>query len=236
MQETARLYYFTKDEYGIDNVRKRRLKLSFPNLVNDVFELRPFDFGAGKQGRRLRGAWNKAIKRHSRTQGFISFAESWSVPTMWGHYADNHQGVCLGFDIPVQREDGRRYVEKIKYVDKLFPMEPLVLTDESYNERMVAIARKTKSSHWSYEQEWRCWFSLSSEEIKIKQQKPEELFFVNFGSNLSLREVIFGVKSIHTTEGFKSLLSPEDDVEFTTARPSFRSFAMVPQRHSDLKK
>lgn len=236
MPNTVRLFYFTNDHWGRENVEKRRLKLSFPSLVNDVFELRPFDFGEGDQGRLLRGAWNEAIEKHSMTQGFISFAESWAVPTMWGHYADNHKGVCLGFDLPIRRGDGDEYADKIEYVDDLHAMDARVLTDAAYNERMVNIARKTKSSHWSYEQEWRYWFLLSGDEKKMKQEKPRELFFAEFGSNLVLREVIFGAKSIHTTERFKALLYPEDNVEFTTARPSFRRFAMVPQRHPSLIK
>lgn len=236
MPNTIRLYKFTNDRWGKDNVEKRQLKLSFPSLVNDVFELRPFDFGQGDQGRVLREAWRKAIEIHSMSQGFISFAESWAVPTMWGHYADNHKGICLGFDLPIRRGDGRKYANKIDYVDDLHPMDTRVLTDDAYNARMVDIARKTKSSHWSYEEEWRYWFSLSVEEKKMKQENPEEPIFVKFDSSLVLREVIFGAESIHTTESFKELLYPEDNVEFTTARPSFRRFAMVPQRHPDLIK
>ncbi|RUS58860.1 DUF2971 domain-containing protein [Pseudorhodobacter sp. E13] len=236
MSKTVRLYYFTNDQWGKENVEKRRLKLSFPSLVNDVFELRPFDFGEGEQGRLRRLAWNKAIETHSMTQGFISFAKSWSVPTMWGHYANNHKGICLGFDIPILRDDDAAFAERIEYVDQLHPMNERVFTDAAYNASMVEIARKTKSSHWSYEQEWRCWFSLSGEEKKMKQTKLGELFFANFDTNLVLREVIFGVNSIHTSETFRTLLRPEDNVKFTTARPSFRRFEMVPQLHSSLKK
>ncbi|UWP98148.1 DUF2971 domain-containing protein [Aliiroseovarius crassostreae] len=236
MPNTIRLFHFTNDRWGAENVKKRRLKLSFPNLVNDVFELRPFDFGKGEQARILRGAWSQAIEKHSMTQGFISFSKSWVVPTMWGHYADNHKGVCLGFDLPIRRDDGVEYADKIDYIDNLRAIDKRILTDVAYNEKMTKIARKTKSSHWSYEEEWRCWFSLSDEEKKLKQAKPDERIFVKFGPNLVLREVIFGVNSTHTTESFKALLHTEDNVEFTTARPSFRRFAMVPQRNPSLVK
>ena len=236
MPNTMRLFYFTSDHWGKENIEKRRLKLSFPSFVNDVFELRPFDFGKGEDGRLLRNAWSKAIDKHSMSQGFISFVENWAVPTMWGHYAANHRGVCLGFDLPVQRADGKKYADKIEYVSELYPMNARVLSDINYNEQMVNIARKTKSAHWSYEQEWRYWFSLSDEEMKLKKEFPENLFFVNFDSTLVLREVIIGYKSVHTTESLKALLHPGDNVNFTTARPSFRRFAMVPQRYPGLIK
>ncbi|WP_139196339.1 hypothetical protein [Salinihabitans flavidus] len=101
---------------------------------------------------------------------------------------------------------------------------------------MVEIARKTKSSHWSYEEEWRYWFPLSDKEKGLKLAKPDELFFADFDANLVLREVIFGAKSAHTTENFKTFLRQADSVKFTTARPSFRRFAMVQQRLASLKK
>lgn len=236
MSNTVRLFYFTSDRWGKDNLEKRRLKLSFSNLVNDIFEERPFDFGKGEQGRQLRRDWRNAIDKHSMTQGFISFSESWAVPTMWGHYADNHKGVCLGFDLPSRRGDGVEYADKIDYIDNLHPIDGRIHTDIGYLKSMITFASKTKSSHWSYEKEWRCWFSLSDAEKKLKKAKPDKPFYAGFGENLVLREVIFGVKSTHTSESFKALLRPEDNVEFTTARPSFRRFAMVPQRDQSLIK
>lgn len=236
MSNTVRLFYFTSDHWAAENVKNRRLKLSFPNLVNDIFELQPFDFGDGKQARSLRHTWRRAIEEHSMSQGFISFSESWAVPTMWGHYADNHKGVCLGFDLPIRREDGVSYVDKIEYVDNLYPIDARIVTDSEYNAKMVKIARTTKSSHWSYENEWRYWFSLTKSEKRRKCEKPDELFFVDFGPNLVLREVIFGAKSAHSTATFKTLLRQEDNVKFTTERPSFRRFAMVPQQHPSLNK
>ena len=137
---------------------------------------------------------------------------------------------------PIRRDDQVAYADQIEYVDNLHPMDGRVLTDEVYNRKMVDIARKTKSSHWSYEEEWRYWFSLSDEEIRQKRANPSELFFASFDSNLVLREVIFGAKSTHTTEEFKAFLRQTDDVKYTTARPSFRRFAMVPQQNENFQK
>lgn len=236
MPNTVRLYHFICDHWAAENVKSQRLKLSFPNLVNDIFEFQPFDFGIGGQGRLLRKAWRRQIDKYSMSQGFISFSESWSVPTMWGHYANNHRGVCLGFDLPIRRDDQAAYGDKVVYVDALHPMDNRVHTDDEYNLKMVDIARKTKSRHWSYEEEWRYWFSLTDIEKEQKNANPEQLFFANFDVNLVLREVIIGAKSSHTAEGFKEFLHPTDDVKFTTARPSFRRFMMVPQQNEKYQK
>lgn len=229
MSKTIRLYHFINDEFGLENIQERRLKLAFPDSVNDLFELRPFDFGEGPQGRKLRTAWKRAISQHSKSQGFISFSESWSVPTMWAHYADNHKGICLGFDLPIYRDAETVLGDKIDYVDELIEMDERVLTDTEYNQNMQDIAKRTKSIHWEYEQEWRYWVSLDDTEKQKKLDNPSTIFFADFDNKLVLREVILGARSECSTKNIRDLLKPSDDVEFITARPSFRSFAMVPQ-------
>ncbi|TMV11779.1 DUF2971 domain-containing protein [Arenibacterium halophilum] len=236
MKNTIRVYHFICDHWAAENVRNSRLKLSFSDNVNDLFELMPFDFGYDEDARVRRKAWKCARAKHSVSQGFISFSENWNVPTMWAHYADNHKGVCLGFDLPLNRNDGTPYATKIKYVDRLYPMDARILTDETYNREMVKIASETKSNHWSYEKEWRFWFSLSGAERDLKNANSNQLIFADFDENLALKEVIFGVKSSHTTDGFKALLDQPDEVKFTTARPSFRRFEMVPQLRPSLQK
>ncbi|MCJ7872645.1 DUF2971 domain-containing protein [Phaeobacter sp. J2-8] len=236
MSNTVRLFHFTCDHWAAENVKNRRLKLSFPNDVNDIFEFMPFDFGDSEKARSFRTAWKTAIDGYSKSQGFISFSESWAVPTMWGHYANNHKGVCLGFDLPIRRGESIAYADKIRYIDKLRPISERDLADTKYKDQLVNFARMTKSNHWSYEEEWRYWFSLSQTEKELKLTKPNEVFFANFDANLVLREVIFGARSTHTTESFKTLLRETDDVKFTTARPSFRRFAMVTQQLASLNK
>lgn len=148
MANTIRLYHFVNDQFGCENLIKRRLKVSFSNEVNDLFEMKPFNFGGKIEAQKLRSAWNIAIRKHSTEQGFISFTEDWSTPTMWAHYADNHKGICLGFDLPIYDPHGTSYADKIEYVDDLVPLDERVTTDRDYNKIMVKIARSTKSAHW----------------------------------------------------------------------------------------
>ncbi|MEP2980686.1 MAG: DUF2971 domain-containing protein [Lentilitoribacter sp.] len=223
MSKTIRLYHFVNDEFGLENIKERRLKLAFPDSVNDLFELRPFDFGKGRKGRKLRNAWGQSIREFSKSTGFISFSESWSVPTMWAHYADNHKGICVGFDLATELGD------KIEYIDKLIEMDECALTDTEYNQKMQDIAKRTKSIHWAYEQEWRYWFLLDDTEKQKKLDNPSTISFVDFDNKLVLREVIIGARSKCSTKNIQDLLKPSDDVVFITARPSFRNFAMVPQ-------
>ena len=38
----------------------------------------------------------------NETKGLICFSRTWSNPLLWGHYAEKHTGIALGFDVPDQ--------------------------------------------------------------------------------------------------------------------------------------
>jgi hypothetical protein len=238
-----RLYHFTGSDYALLNLRQRHLKVAFADEVNDLFELCPFDFIKSDH----RKAWRESVRKHSKTQGFISFTKCWSVPTMWAHYASNHKGLCFGFDVSSPE------LHKISYAVKLRRFDERALTVQAVNTSTVEYASKTKSAHWKYEEEWRTYVSLSEDERARKhdaQQKHDTqesglfppLFFLPFGPELKLKEVIIGVRSEITPaqieeslEGYEA--SPEGcKVEVVTARPSFRDFKIVRQQRADLQR
>jgi hypothetical protein len=70
---------------------------------------------------------------------------------MWAHYAQNHTGICVGFDSgfepfstaqPVRYQEGRALVA---------PLDTF-----SREQRLVEKVLFVKSPHWQYESEWRC--------------------------------------------------------------------------------
>jgi hypothetical protein len=50
-------------------------------------------------------------------KGLISFRKETHNPVLWGHYADRHRGVVLGFDIPDER------CQHASYQDEFLDME-----------------------------------------------------------------------------------------------------------------
>lgn len=91
---------------------------------------------------------------------------------MWGHYADKHTGICLGFERP--NNDFFDVVYKKKR--SKFPLYDLaciicsyILVDEKPNLYENKIIKKglssflSKSIDWSYEEEVRCLFSLNND-------------------------------------------------------------------------
>ncbi|MBO9441486.1 DUF2971 domain-containing protein [Phaeobacter italicus] len=225
-----RLYYFTGKQFALENLKKRHLKISFANEVNDIFELTPFDFG--KNGKHLRRAWRDSRDNHAKSQGFICFSDNWNSPAMWGHYADNHAGVCYGFDVDPPQEHG---LVQIKYVLTLRKFRNLRLDNERVHQEELDYAKGTKSDVWEYEREWRVYASLSPEEIYAKSA-GQKLFFLPFNEHLQLREVIIGDKSPLTSKEIRSVLMSSDTVSILTARPSFRRYQIVEQKNPGLQK
>jgi hypothetical protein len=213
-----RLYHFTGAEFALENIARRRLKISFADEVNDLFELAPFDFERESH----RYAWRRCIANHAATQGFISFAEHWSVPTMWAHYADHHKGLCYGFDVPSER------AVRIDYVEELQRFDERAISEDHVNKLIVEYASKTKSIHWQYENEWRIYADLKYDEKSLKK-RGEKLFFVPFSERLVLKEVIIGARSAIRSDEVAASLGDYTGVTIRTAQPSLRKYEIGEQ-------
>ena len=90
-----RLYHFINADYAVEAVGLRRLKISRLDKLND-----PFEMFAGTQGDPLgRQAVRILREVFAAHFGILCFSRNWRSPMMWGHYASNHKGLCLGFDV-----------------------------------------------------------------------------------------------------------------------------------------
>lgn len=136
---------------------------------------------------------------------------------MWAHYADNHAGVCLGFDVPLSR------AAPISYVNQLRPLRQHVETDRKYRDEMMDYAKRTKSVHWAYENEWRVWCDLNRSQISEK--RSGKFCYESFGEDLELKEIIVGHNSKFAKDP-KKLKDVSVD-RLINVRPSFRKFKMV---------
>lgn len=90
-----------------------------------------------------------------------SFCESNNHLLMWGHYAANHTGFCVEYDI--QRWDSEDIRRRILY-PVIYQRHRYEATDhliqglnkkEGFNPLYAIICGSTKSAEWQYEKEWR---------------------------------------------------------------------------------
>jgi hypothetical protein len=94
-------------------------------------------------------------KAHEKDLAVLSLSAIPDDILMWAHYASCHTGVCLELAVPL--DNG---LHKIQYRDAR-PVFYYADTDDQYRDvkrfqRSVLDTLTVKSTHWRYEQEWRC--------------------------------------------------------------------------------
>ncbi|BFM12865.1 DUF2971 domain-containing protein [Simiduia litorea] len=215
-----RVYHFVNKEYGIQDLQKRRLKIARLHELNDPFEL----FGVEFSNEDIRSAFHKMKTELTKKRGLICFSKSWHNPVQWSHYADKHQGLCFGFDIPDHHLGEVNYSRKRLVIDAERLKNPGNITF-SFAKRFLF----TKYSHWSYENEVRGFISLD------KETEEKGLYFLDFSDSLKLKEVIVGSESDITRQEISDSLSGYNiNVNCFKARLAFKSFRVVRQRKESL--
>lgn len=199
-----RLYYFTTAHFGLVAIRDRRLKIARLHELND-----PFEFLSADQSDRERRVLLRQTKATlSETKGLLCFSKSWRNPVLWGHYAEKHRGIALGFDVPSS------HAQQISYVNSrsTWPSE--------IGEPFIHQLLFTKFAHWSYEDEYRVYVHLDTQ--------LNGLYFVDFSESLQLRQIIVGCESMLSRSDIESALADrKKGIEVFKARPAFKSFRMV---------
>jgi hypothetical protein len=220
------VYHFVSSEHGIENLQKRRLKIAELHSLNDPFEL----FGIEMSNANVRRAFEQMKNELAKEYGLLCFSKIWTNPVMWGHYADRHKGLCLGFEIPEMTTESENLIEKVSYTRKrlVANLEKLNTPDSL----TIDDAKKflyTKYSHWRYEKEIRAFAPLANKD-------PLTGFhFANFSDHLKLRSVIVGAESNLSRSKINIALGElAPDVETFKARLAFRTFKVVRQRNQKL--
>lgn len=196
--EARRLYHFTAAKFALDDLRHARLKIAQISDLNDPFELRCMDTSGGAEIRWGYDGWKEAS---AAQWGVLCFSEKWDDILQWSHYADRHRGVCLGFDVVGPRAK----FGKVRYVSEKDPR--LEKPDLDYVWRCLT----TKFECWSYEQEWRVFTTLK--DSVWNEHAGREIFFADFGNELSLKEIFLGAASeTSAREIFEAIANYENAV------------------------
>jgi len=213
-----RLYYMTSHEIATKHILpERRMKLSLFNELNDPFELQPYSL-SDSDLRRI----SRALQSHfNATKGLLCFSDNWGSPVMWAHYANKHKGVCLGFDVPDTGPDP--LVGPVTYNPKRLQFA-LDHDKDLYgiDQEFIRTVLYTKSHEWAYEQEWRAMADLK------ERDTTTGFYYVDFGAQLQLREVILGARNEMPVGQMGKLVRRNSyPVQVLKARPAFQEFAMV---------
>ena len=217
-----RLFQFIGPNYGIQAIKDQRLKISRIDQLND-----PFEMLAGTQSdQRTRFAIGVIRKSVASRLGVLCFSRDWRNPVMWSHYADNHRGLCLGFDVDEAVAMPVEYVSRRLEFDHY--LDPA--TSEGEVRALASRFAATKYAYWRYEKEVRCWASLDP--------NGPDLQCHYFGKNIQLRQVFIGFQSKVTREMVFDALGDEmaKAVKVISTRLAFRTFRVVTQQNKKLWK
>lgn len=158
------------------------------------------------------------------TNGILSLATNHNCPLMWSHYADQHKGFCIGYDVSVnQFQDirplnygGNRSITTQQIYDMLF----------NNNESVKVAAKKeiddvvllSKAESWQYEKEYRV---ISPQGL---QNSPFRLSDVTFGLRFK-QSAKYAVMRALSSQG--NMLAPrQNNVDFYEMTISDDSFSM----------
>ncbi len=222
--DRMRVYHFVDAKYGLEDIRRKRIKISRLHDLNDPFELYALELSNSK----FRRAFSLVKDELNKNRGILCFSDKWTNPVMWSHYANKHHGLCLQFEVPsinlaeVNYRFSRLKAELLQLSDK----DPIVA------EKAMLACLTTKFSHWKYEREWRVFADLDTPD-------KNDLYFADFSDNLKLTGVIVGPRSTVSRAELENAFSKSQlDYRPTAfkARLAFRSFRVVRNENENLWK
>ena len=174
-----KLYNLTSMSFALSNLALRRIKISRIAELNDPFELMSANTSDVRQHNVLETFKNQT----NDSKGLICFSKLWNNPVLWGHYADKHSGVALGFEV------AEELLFKVTYKNKKLKLPINSLTNQvKCDEKTLKKLLSTKFIDWHYEDEWRMFTILNDSVIE------SGLYFEKFSDDLRLKEVILGAK------------------------------------------
>jgi len=120
------------------------------------------------------------VKELFQNIGICSFSAIGDHMLMWSHYADNHKGFCVEYDC----REGTKLKElalPVKYSESIPKVSATDLVGERQQET-IDLFWLTKSSVWSYEQEWRVMMQKGNKYY----QAPSKITSITFGAKMPI--------------------------------------------------
>jgi hypothetical protein len=172
----------------------------------------------------LRAAFRKTKEQINKNKGLICFTKSWHNPLMWGHYAEKHTGMCLGFDIP------DRLLARVIYAKRLLKMEHDPNSREPKpTEKFMDKLLRTKFSDWKYEDEMRLFVELDHGTVESGK------YFYSFSEDLMLCEIILGPLCELPIEGIRNIVEDlKPPVVVIKSRIAFTRFEVLKHKIGSL--
>lgn len=219
-----KLYNFTNEKYAKQNIELKRLKISRLSSLNDPFEF----LGPSQANEQVRRVIANVKRRSDENHGLVCMSKSWRSPLMWGHYADNHKGICLGFEVTDKKFEAVKYINSRDEVMASNLLKAIKIGKTDFPIDFTKNLYSSKFSAWKYEREYRKLILLRDALF----EKDSGNYFFEFSEDFKLSEVIIGCNSGLTKEDVYGLVKEfNSDIKIFKVRPAFKTFEMVMNRN-----
>lgn len=196
------------------------IKLAVPDFFND-----PFEIAVSKEiSDLLDNEEPEAIAFDMGMEiskiGIVSLSETSRNLLMWAHYADEHRGICIGFDSEVlsELELGNIHLEryhslspvKVNYDNLRVDIKELLKDQDFIYENSILKMLTTKSDEWIYEKEHRCIVPIGWSDIAYSK-----------GRNIKVKAAIekYFSDSTYICEQSDEIITTQKEVVFEELTP-----------------
>ncbi|MBK5497429.1 DUF2971 domain-containing protein [Peribacillus sp. TH14] len=180
---------FEDNKDGIENVKYQ----SYKDLLTESFSKLPIINGDTEKIEsvvtqildnlgNLHEDYSKRMISQFQKGTFVScFSEEVNSILMWSHYAYNHTGICIEYNLKQCEENDvlTRCLHPVNYTNKLFDIADYIKKGkENLNTLFITYCGISKSMDWSYEKEWRLIFNLGSKNESFNRRivKPKAIY------------------------------------------------------------
>ncbi len=238
---TKIVYQFSSYDIALEEIiLKQSLKFSNPVTFNDPFDcnenllkinldrekvastFNSLEYKVSRKQRREmekklnnRNTISNILKKKKKEYKISCFSKKYDEILMWSHYADKHNGICVGFDFPHEYPE-KFILSTVKYLDKI-----KALDGETDTNKIILYWLTTKSERWCYEEEVRA---------ITKSKNKSDFEFVNYDMD-RIREIIFGcnvsqVKIENAIKRIKKSKLPHKKITFKRMRVDTNTFLL----------
>lgn len=195
-------------EYALKNIENHR-------YMSSQYGDYTTDFETEKYYKQLLASNVKGLLYEELGQrGVLSLAKRWDCPLMWSHYADEHRGLCIEYDMTTYVWHGLHPVDyRLPRSIKISELYDWKMKGSTSAEKAIKnIFYLAKAPQWRYEQEWREIGNFIG-----SSSAPARVSAIHFGLRCD-SSVITAIVKLHTS------LNPP--VKFYAIHPQDDSFSL----------
>jgi Protein of unknown function (DUF2971) len=179
------VYKFLPADYALQCIEEKRVKVSMPDALNDIFDSRPAYATDDQDPSYLPWVWvDRVINQFRQEYGLLCLSKGFVSPLLWGHYAAAATGIALGFDSDLL---GHKIQFDVEYAmaRPVLRIPGRQFYDFDATREILRTLFGVKAESWRYEEEVRY-------VVKLDGCRPHAFMYFWPFEVRALREVLLG--------------------------------------------